>query len=136
MDSIHCPVCGELLLRGGIYHGKSFDGDDDLGAKMSKFCYYVSGHPAKDDAHEWYIVHDIFAFENMAFSKKPEPSSCPARLNISPDDLNKCRLLCCPTCNTGPLGFGIDDGESSSSGKIYAIHGQSIQRNAPSSSSQ
>ena len=54
---------------------------------------------------EWYIVRDIFDFENMAFSKNADTLPMGGR------------LLCCPCCdNELPLGVGMD-GKS----PIYAL---------------
>lgn len=59
-----------------------------------------AGSPVFEAIRQAWAVDDMYAFENIGFSKAPPPSSRPR-----PE--GDFRYLCCAACDAGPLGYGL-----------------------------
>lgn len=59
-----------------------------------------AGSPVFEAIRQAWAVDDMYAFENIGFSKAPPPSSHPR-----PE--GDYRYLCCAACDAGPLGYGL-----------------------------
>lgn len=73
----------------------------------------------------WYIVHDMLLFENMGFTNRAHPSHFPEKFqnNI----LENYRLLCCASCDAGPLGFSASMNENTDK-ILFALYGARVRK--------
>lgn len=84
--------------------------------------------PLNDDMKRddyWYIVHDMFLFENMGFTNHAQP--CHFSENIQNNILENYRLLCCASCDSGPLGFSASMNENTDK-SLFALCGSRVRK--------
>eukprot|EP00747_Dinoflagellata_sp_TGD_P168474 gnl/TRDRNA2_/TRDRNA2_194923_c0_seq1.p1 gnl/TRDRNA2_/TRDRNA2_194923_c0~~gnl/TRDRNA2_/TRDRNA2_194923_c0_seq1.p1 ORF type:complete len:276 (+),score=43.08 gnl/TRDRNA2_/TRDRNA2_194923_c0_seq1:22-828(+) len=78
-----CPRCDVILLCAGkgIFESRT--------TTLPWTSARDAGSAAEEDVSEFWAVHDLYSFDNVAFSKS----------------VGERKFLCCPDCELGPLGF-------------------------------